>query len=130
MPVSEAFKSTIDAYLQNRAQGDPLFAETLNKPNKNMDDCCIYIVNEVQKTKRQGFADEEIFSMAVHYYDEDDIQPGAPINARVVVNHQVEETKKKMAAAIENRKSEPEQKKAAKKPVSMDRDLINQMSLF
>jgi peptidyl-tRNA hydrolase len=46
----------------------------------------------VQKSGCNGFTDDEIFGMAVHYYDEDNIEVGKPMNAHVVVNHIVELT--------------------------------------
>lgn len=90
MQVSNQFKAVIKAYLDDRASNDELFAATYAKPNKSLDECCNYILNEVQKSGQNGFADEEIFGMAVHYYDEDDIKDVNPINARVVVNHHVD----------------------------------------
>ena len=39
-----------------------------------------------------GFDDDEIYSMAMHYYDEDDIEIGKPISCKVMVNHHVELT--------------------------------------
>lgn len=99
MSVTPAFKQTIQNYLNNRAETDELFAETLKKPNKNIDDCITYIFNQVKASGCHGFADDEIYGMAVHYYDEDDIKPGKKINAQVVVNHTVELTEEDKAAA-------------------------------
>src|SRR5690606_22839656 len=62
----------------------------LKKENKNIDDCITYIFNQVQKSGFNGFTDDEIFGMAVHYYDEDDLKPGKKIEMNVVVNHKVE----------------------------------------
>ena len=90
MKATDHFKQVIKSYLWQRAGQDPLFAPNLAKPNKSVDDCVTYILNEVQKSGCNGFADDEIFSMAVHYYDEDNIEVGKPINGRVVVNHHVE----------------------------------------
>ena len=92
MKGTEHFKNTIKAYLDNRANEDELFAETYAKLNKNIDDCITYILNEVRKSGCNGFSDDEIYSMAVHYYDEDSIKAGNPINCQVVVNHTVELT--------------------------------------
>ena len=86
------FKNTIKAYLDARANNDELFAETYAKPQKNIDDCIIYILNEVKRSGCNGFADDEIFSMAVHYYDEDSITAGKPFSCQVVVNHTIELT--------------------------------------
>lgn len=93
MEVSNQFKAVIKAYLDDRASNDELFAATYAKPNKSLDECCNYILSEVQKSGQNGFADEEIYGMAVHYYDEDDIKDVKPINARVVVNHHVDAPK-------------------------------------
>ena len=39
MKVSEQFKSTIKAYLDNMAAVDSLFAPVYQKPTKNIDNC-------------------------------------------------------------------------------------------
>jgi hypothetical protein len=93
------FKNTIKAHLDKRANEDVLFAVTYAKSNKNIDNCITYILNTVQKSKCNGFADDEIYSMAVHYYDEDSIVTGKPINCQVVVNHRVELTAEEKEAA-------------------------------
>lgn len=89
MDTTPHFKRTIQAYLSQRAAEDILFAATYKKAGKNINDCCTYILNEVQKSGCNGFTDGEIYSMAVHYYDEDNIEIGKPINARVTVNHKL-----------------------------------------
>ena len=72
MKGTEQFARTIAEYLNGRAMTDPLFAPNLQKPHKNIEECILYILSEVQRSGCNGFADEEIYSMAVHYYDEDD----------------------------------------------------------
>lgn len=65
-------------YLEKRAAEDPQFAEKFNNPKKSLKDCCAYIYGEAKK--RAGGSQcvyippEEVFGMAVHYYDEDDIK--------------------------------------------------------
>ena len=71
MKGTEHFTRTIAEYLNQRAMTDPLFAPNLAKPNKNIEECVTYILNEVQKSGCNGFDDDEIYSMAVHYYDEE-----------------------------------------------------------
>ena len=99
MKGTEHFTRTIAEYLNQRAMADPLFAPNLQKPNKNIKECITYILNEVQKSGCNGFDDDEIYSMAVHYYDEDNIEIGKPINCRVAVNHVVELTEEEKAEA-------------------------------
>lgn len=92
MKSTAYFTRTILTYLEKRAETDYLFAESFANPKKNIDDCCTYILNQVQKSGCNGFHDDEIFGMAVHYYDEDTIEIGKPINCRIAVNHVVELT--------------------------------------
>lgn len=99
MKGTEHFTRTIAEYLNQRAITDPLFAPNLQKPNKSIEECITYILNEVQRSGCNGFADDEIYSMAVHYYDEDNIEVGNPISCRVAVNHVVELTEKEKAEA-------------------------------
>lgn len=102
MKGTESFRDTIKAYLDKRASTDELFAVSYAKENKNMDDCITYILNEVQKSGCNGFADDEIYSIAVHYYDEDDLSVGSPISCKVVVNHTVELTEEEKVEARKN----------------------------
>ena len=74
MKGTEQFIRTIAEYPNGRAMTDPLFAPNLQKPHKNIEECILYILSEVQRRGCNGFADEEIYSMAVHYYDEDDVE--------------------------------------------------------
>ncbi|QUB76062.1 PcfK-like family protein [Prevotella melaninogenica] len=108
MKGTEHFTRTIAEYLNQRAMADPLFAPNLMKPNKNIEECITYILNEVQKSGCNGFDDdnellrallEKIFSMAVHYYDEDDIEVGKSVSCQVSVNHIVELTEEEKAEA-------------------------------
>lgn len=99
MKGTEHFTRTIAEYLNQRAATDPLFAPNLAKPNKNIEECVTYILNEVQKSGCNGFDDDEIYSMAVHYYDEDNIEVGKLINCQVAVNHVVELTEEEKAEA-------------------------------
>ena len=92
MKGTELFKAAIQNYLEYRAMTDDLFAPRYANSAKNIDDCITYILNEVQKSGMNGFDDDEIYSMAMHYYDEDDIEIGKPISCNVMVNHHVELT--------------------------------------
>ena len=99
MKVTEHFKQTIKAYLDERAKNDELFAVSYAKENKNMDDCVTFILNQVKRSKCMGLTDEEVYSLAVHFFDEDDIEIGNPIACNVIVNHTVELTEEEMAQA-------------------------------
>lgn len=78
------------------ARRDPQFAERFGNPGKKIEDCITFIINQVRDSGLQGFDDEEIYSLAVHYYMEDGIDPGTPVACRVIVNHQVQLTKEEI----------------------------------
>lgn len=124
MKGSEKFKEVIQKYLEARGHEDPLFAQTLQKPSKSIDGCIEYILSEVQQSGCAGFADEEIYGMAVHYYDEDDLKVKKVTLSKVVINQSVElsdadinEAKQKaMEKAIEEQKTKLTKKTVTKKP--------------
>jgi hypothetical protein len=93
------FKNVIKAYLDKRAMEDELFAVSYAKTEKNIDDCITYILNTVKQSGCNGFADDEIYSMAVHFYDEDTVEIGKSMDCRVVVNHVVELTEEEKEQA-------------------------------
>lgn len=129
MKATNTFKKIISDHLQERAKTDLLFFQTLQKSNKNIDECINYIFETVKASGSHGFADEEIFNMAVHYYDEDDIKVKGDITANVVVNHTIEKPKVKQNIPLGGRdtakdKAEKPKMKVVKEPV------YNQTSLF
>ena len=74
--IPAEFKEAIEAYLYSR----PDLIDNLVKPDKSIDGCCDYIFSKmlkVAKKNRNGKtavgifrSPDEIYSMAVHYYDE------------------------------------------------------------
>lgn len=101
MKGTEQFTRTIAEYLNQRAMTDPLFAPSLQKPHKNIEDCITYILSQVQQSGCNGFEDDEIYSMAVHYYDEDELEVGSRVGCNVVVNHTIVLTEEEKAEARE-----------------------------
>ena len=83
---TDTFKTAIQNYLEYRAATDELFAPLFANPNKSIDECCKYIICEVHKSGMNGFDDDEIFGMAVHYYDENEIEVGNPPQCRIISN--------------------------------------------
>ena len=84
MNTTEYFKRTIQAYLEERAMEDELFAAKYDNPDKNIDDCVTYILNGVQKSGCNGFCDDEIYGQAIHYYEEKDIEVLAAAEGKTV----------------------------------------------
>lgn len=70
-------ETAIKNYLDNRAKSDELFAAKYNNPKKSIQECCQYITGEAYARAEGGTAvisDEEVYGMAVHYYDEENIE--------------------------------------------------------
>ena len=138
MSGTEHFTRTIAEYLNLRAATDPLFAPKLMKPHKNIEDCITYILKQVQQSACNGFEDDEIYSMALHYYDEDDLEVGSPVACHVVVNHTLVLTEEEKAEARKQaiqqyqaqdlrRLQEPKRVKAK---ASTDSEQVPEPSLF
>lgn len=135
MKGTEAFKKTIQSYLEECAITDPIFEDKLANPSKSIDDCLTYIFNTVKKSGCNGFEDSEIFGMALHYYDEESVEVGSKINCNVVVNHTVqltdEEIKQAKVEALKKIQDEAYLKMTAKKPVvKKEETQVLQPSLF
>jgi len=121
MKTTDNFKKVISDHLELVASNDALFAETFKKESKNIEGCINYILSEVQKSGCSGFTDDEIFGMAIHYYDEDNIKPGKSFSGNVVVNHHVELTEDDIKKAKEKAITQvvTEEKERLKKKVNL-----------
>lgn len=97
MKGTEHFKEIIKGYLEQRAKEDELFRAKYETTTRTIDDVVTFILNEVQKSGCCGFADDEIYSLAVHCIDEPELEIGKPQSCNVVVNHHVELTEEEKA---------------------------------
>ena len=136
MKGSDYFQKAIKDYLDKRAAEDPQFAEKYGNEKKSIEECCKYILGEVSASGQSGFADEEIFGMAVHYYDEEDIKVQANRVERVVSNHHVDlteeekaEARKQTITAYQNEVRESMKRKPTPKPKEENKE-EPQLSLF
>ncbi|RKD96769.1 PcfK-like family protein [Marinifilum flexuosum] len=133
MKGSAQFKKIIAAKLEEIASKDALFAENLKKKNKNIDDCITCILNTVKSSGVCGFSDDEIFGMAMHYYDEDEIKIGGKLNCKVVTNHSAElseEEKKQAKQEAFEREVEAQRTKLHKKKSTSKPEVKPQQSLL
>jgi hypothetical protein len=134
MKGTDKFKEIIKNYLDEYAEKDQLFKNKYLNLNKSIDECVNYIITQVKNSGINGFADEEIFSMAIHYYDEENIEVNN-INCNVIVNHhielsseEIEDTKKK---AREKLYFEEQQRlKTSKNKPKEKQEQVIQQSLF
>ncbi len=134
---TQAFNETIKTYLEERAENDTLFAVKYANPSKSVDDCVTYILNSVRKSGCCGFTNDEIFGLAVHYYEENEIEVGKPVNCQVVVNHIVELTEDEKAQArqdaidrLRNEEMAKMRKPIQPKKATESKNKVEQLSLF
>lgn len=135
---TRAFNETIKAYLEEKAETDALFAVKFANPSKSVDECVTYILNSVQKSGCCGFTDDEVFGMAIHYYEENEIEVGKPLtNCQVVVNHSVELTEDEKAQArqdainqLRNEEMAKMRKPTQPKKATENKTQVEQPSLF
>lgn len=157
----EGLEGAVKAHLDRMAEGDPIFAEKLANPKKSLKECIEYIQGEVfnkyLKGEKHGSvacaapSRAEVFGMAVHYYDEEDVKiraisaphsgsgktekelteeekakiqkaAEAKYEAEVMKDIREREAKKKKAAA-EKKKADAEKRKA-------EQEARGEMSLF
>lgn len=86
MKTSENFKIVIENYLKETARNDSVFAVAFAKTTKNTENCIQYILSEVKKTGLCAFADNEIFTIAIEYYNNDNITKPTETNCKVIVS--------------------------------------------
>lgn len=87
MEKTKTPKQIIQSYLEERAKNDPLFASVYAKPNKNINECFDYILSEAKKRGNAVcMSDDEVFGLAVHYYDEDDIKVSKQTNYKAATS--------------------------------------------
>ncbi|MBQ1668391.1 MAG: PcfK-like family protein [Prevotella sp.] len=133
MKGTNAFKETIGNYIIANN------IDIAKHPDKTLDGCIDYIFTTVQKSGCNGFTDDEIFGMAVHYFDEPNEALGdiKHLTPNVVANHHVELTEKEKEQARKEAFEEVKQQqinnltKKEQKPVKQpEKQCQGQMELF
>ena len=130
----------IGNYLMERAKTDPSVANNLKKEKKSLEECWDYVLSEVAKTMYRsgnfGCAagdDEELFGLAVHYYDEDDIK-FEPFKGAKVVDMSKQKQDKKVESKEQKAKEEQPLKEAKNRVKTVKKHksdpVDGQLSLF
>ena len=109
---------TLQEYLETKlgemASQDPNFRERYEDKKKSMKDCLLYVTQQARKQAIRGCAaisDEDVLQMAVHYYQEKDVEPTKETAQAKVVAAAPKDNKPKTAVLI----PKPQPKKKAKK---------------
>lgn len=133
MKGTDVFKETIKAYIESHD------VDVNRHPDKTLDKCVDYIFTQVKNSGCNGFTDDEIYGMALHYYDEPNEALGdiKHLTPNVVVNHHVELTEEEKERVRKEAFEEAKRKqinnltKKEQKPVKpQEKQLEGQMELF
>lgn len=141
MKSTDNFKTTIKNHLDQLAKEDKLFAKSYANEEKSISECIQFILGEVRKSGNCAFSDDEVYSMAIHYYDEKDLKIESSGNVSIVCpgSDKVKLTAKEKAAAkkvaisayqeslTEKMLEDAQAKRAKRKHVKEE---VNQLSLF
>lgn len=135
--TTNKFEVVLLAYLDARAKFDEQFAAKYNNPKKSIKECAKYICNEMKKQAENGVAvgeDDYVFGLAVHYYDEENLDCSKLENCVAQVTATINPAPAKKSAKAAPKKAvvtkpvapaKPVTKPQAKKPVES-----KQMDLF
>lgn len=126
----DPFEQTIKDYLDDRAANDPLFRPVYEAEGKSIKECAKFIYGQVKESGRTGFNDEEIYGMAVHYYQEK-VEVSDISTPDVIINKSIELTEEKkeelrrkiVEEAVEKERRSLLASKARKKPTIEPKDL-------
>lgn len=121
---------TLQEYLEKKlgemAQQDANFRERYEDKQKSIKNCLLYIKQQAHKQAVNGCAaisDDDVLQMAVHYYQEKDVEPTKEAISANVVAAPKQEDKPKTAVLIPKSQS----KKAKKVDNSLQLDLFGGM---
>lgn len=109
--VTNYFEQCISKWLEAERKKDPIFDKKVAESKKDVQGCCNFILQQVKASNQCGYADEEVYGMARHYFDEESIKdPGKQGQCRVVVSGHVDlsesEKAEAMAQAVRNYEAE------------------------
>ena len=121
----------LEAKLGEMASQDPNFRERYEDEQKSMNDCIRYITQQAQKQAVNGCAaisDDEVLQMAVHYYQEKDVNPTKDYTPRAEIK--TLKTEKPKQEVKPQPVLIPEPKPRAKKKAKKGSDNSLQLDLF
>lgn len=101
--VTKLFEQRIEEWLTQARKEDAAFDKKVADSKKDVKGCCNHILSVVKLAKQCGYDDAEIYGMARHYFDEDEIKdPGEQKVSRIVVTGHVELSEAEKLEAIED----------------------------
>lgn len=87
--MDKGFYEAIAARLENQAAHDEgfqkKFSARMMADKNSITQCCSYIIQQVKNSRRTAFTDDEIYGMAIHFFDEGMTAGNSNDSVRIVV---------------------------------------------
>ena len=108
MNATEFFKKRVGDFLQVLANTKEDFAPKQANEKKSLDECCNFIMNSVKQMNVAGLDDEDVYALAVEYYESDNPDPKLlkSVKCTVVSNQRSELTEEDKAALEQKAKDD------------------------
>ena len=94
LTASNTYEQVVLDYIESLDA--PELFEKINAGDKGLSDCMSYVKSQARSKAVNGCAvltDQEVFGMAVHYFEEDSIKKGATPSVKVEPKKQIEKPK-------------------------------------
>lgn len=138
MNATDFFKRRITDFLQTLANTDENFAPKFKDEKKSIDECANYIMNSVKQMNVAGLDDEDVYALAVEYYNEENPDPKKTkaVRCTVVSNEKPELTEEDKEAIRQKAKDDfyaeclAKQREDIKPKKRVQKQEIEQPSLF
>lgn len=124
------FKKAINDFLIQLSLEDAEFNKKFTNPKKSIDECCKYICQQVRKNSKNlscvACTDDEVYGLAIHYYDEADLKVEGPDVAVKAVVAPEPKTKEPEAAPASKpcKPRQPRKKTEPAKDENLPDDLV------
>jgi hypothetical protein len=135
MKGTEAFTRIIQNYLNDEAVKDETIKAKLAMPKNCIENVVSYIINQVKNSGCCGITSSEIYSLALHFVLEDDLEPGTRLQCNIVVNEQVQLSQEeieeaKQRAMLQVQREQMEKLRKPTTPKKVTAQPAQQTSLF
>lgn len=107
MKSSNAVMDVVRNYMEERCASDPILAIKYANPAKSIEKALNYVASEVQKSGLTIMDSDSVFSLILHYYDEN-LEDVPNVNCKIAVAKELTDTERAEAKeqAMEQYKEE------------------------
>ena len=93
MKSSNAVMEVVRNYMEERCASDPILAIKYANPAKSLEKALNYVAHEVQKSGLTIMDSDSVFSLILHYYDEN-LEDVPNVNCKIAVAKELTDTER------------------------------------